>query len=203
MNKIKYIFKAARYKIWFLTNRKRFKHLGRYSTINSPLRIDGHKNISIGSKVTIAYKTWLAANPLTQLSECELIIEDGCVIGNFNHLYATNKIHIEMNVLTADKVYISDNSHSFEDISVLILKQPFIQKKAVRIGSGTWLGENVCIIGATIGKNCVIGANSVVTIDIPDFSVAVGSPARVIKRFCFERQKWVKTDINGKFIEKE
>lgn len=57
----------------------------------------------------------------------------------------------------------------------------------------TWIGTNVSIIGnVNIGKHCVIGANSVVTHNIPDYSVAVGCPARVIKRYDFNQNKWVK-----------
>jgi acetyltransferase-like isoleucine patch superfamily enzyme len=63
----------------------------------------------------------------------------------------------------------------------------------VRIGSGAWLGENVCVIGANVGRNSVVGANSVVMSDIPDFCVAVGAPARVIRRFDASLGKWVKT----------
>ena len=72
-----------------------------------------------------------------------------------------------------------------------IILQPVKFKASVRIGRGSWLGENVSIIGASIGRNCVIGANSVVTKDIPDFSVAVGIPAVVIKHFDVEQQLWV------------
>ena len=94
--------------------------------------------------------------------------------------------------MIADKVYISDNLHEYTNVCIPIIEQPIIQKKNVSIGSGSWIGENVCIIGATIGKHCVIGANSVVTHDIPDFSVAVGSPAKIIKRYDFSQNKWVR-----------
>ena len=59
------------------------------------------------------------------------------------------------------------------------------------IGEGSWLGEHVCVIGASIGKHCVIGANAVVVHDIPDYSVAVGAPARVIKKFNEDSNSWV------------
>ncbi|MFD2601213.1 acyltransferase [Flavobacterium suzhouense] len=152
------------------------------------------QNISIGENVYIAYRSWLAALPLTGAEHCELIIGDGTSIGNLNHIYATKSIIIGKDVLTADKVYISDNLHGYEDVSLPIIKQPIKQIATVVIGDGCWLGENVCVIGAKIGKNCVIGANSVVTKDIPDYSVAVGSPAKVIKRYCFETNQWIKTN---------
>ena len=172
----------------------RFKKIGIRSIVHSPLRIDGAKKISIGNRVNIAYKTWLAANPLTGFKDCKLEIRDGCNIGNFNHIYATKSIIIHKNVLTADKVYVSDNLHGYEDVSIPVLKQPIKQIQEVEIGEGSWLGENVCVIGAKIGKHCIIGANSVVTKDIPDFCIAVGAPAKIIKRYNFKTQQWERTN---------
>lgn len=183
----------------FMSNK--FKFFGNKSSLLCPLKINGCENIYIGNYVNIAYKTWLAAIPHTGAKTCELIIGDGTCIGNFNHIYATNSIVIGKNVLTADKVYISDNLHSYDDVTLPIMNQPIKQIAKVIIGDGTWLGENVCVIGAKIGMNCVIGANSVVTKDIPDYSVAVGTPARVIKRYCFEENKWLKTDEKGNLIK--
>ncbi|MCC8088254.1 MAG: acyltransferase [Rikenellaceae bacterium] len=169
--------------------------MGRSSVIISPLHLDGKENISIGDNVLVQYKTWLAARPLTGSDKCELKIGNGTVIGHFNHIYATQSIVIEENVLTADKVYISDNIHGYGDITVPILRQPVEQRGSVVIGSGSWLGENVCVIGASIGKNCVIGANSVVTRDIPDYCVAVGAPAKIIKKFNRNTGKWEKISL--------
>jgi len=169
-----------------------FKNYSYKSFIDRPLKIDGGKNISIGKKVIIQYKTWLAALPLTGEQKCELIIKDGTIIGHFNHIYATKSIIIEENVLTADRVYISDNLHDYADPAVPIKNQKILQKNPVIIGAGSWIGENVCIIGASVGKNSVIGANSVVTKDIPDYCVAAGIPAKVIKRYNFERKQWEK-----------
>lgn len=178
----------------------KFKFFGNKSSLLFPLKISGLENISVGNHVNIAYKTWLAAIPHTGAKTCELVIGDGTCIGNFNHIYATNSIVIGNNVLTADKVYISDNLHSYEDITVPIMHQPIKQINTVIIGDGCWLGENACVIGAKIGKNCVIGANSVVTKDIPDYCVAVGAPAKIIKRFNLDQQIWIQTDQNGDFL---
>lgn len=169
-------------------------NFGWNSKIENPLKIDGGKNIYIGFHVCISYKTWLAAMPLTGDKKCELIIEDGCAIGHFNHIYATKKVWLHKGVLTADKVYISDNLHGYDNPDVFIIQQPIVQCKEVEIGEGAWLGENVCVIGASIGKHCVVGANSVVTKDIPDYCVAVGSPARVIKKYDFSQKKWVRVE---------
>lgn len=166
------------------------KHIGWRSQIVSPLRIDGAKFIFIGDRVYIGYKSWLACLPLTGENKCKVVLEDGCVIGHFNHIYATKSIILHRNVLTADKVYISDNLHGYKDVETPIMHQPIVQNGTVEIGEGTWLGENVCVLGVHIGQHCVIGANSVVTHDIPDYSVAVGVPAKVIKRYNPSSQKW-------------
>lgn len=186
--------------IWRLLNSYKFKALGKRSMIYNPLKINGHQNIAIGENVTIQYKTWLAAMPLTGNPNPILIIGDGTSIGHFNHIYATSSIEIGKKVLTADKVYISDNLHGYENINLPILEQAIKQTNTVIIGDGSWLGENVCVIGAKIGRNCVIGANSVVTKDIPAYCVAVGSPAKIIKRYNFDTHAWEKTSPDGAFL---
>lgn len=196
--KIRFLF----YKAFVHSRYKRkFRAMGNTSFIRQPLKIDGWQNISIGENVIISYKTWLAALPLTGSPVCELTIGDGCCIGNFNHIYATRKIVFGKKVLTADKVYISDNLHCYENIQLPVLAQPIRQVNDVYIGDGSWLGENVCVIGSSIGKNCVIGANAVVTKDIPDYCIAVGNPAKIIKRYCLETGVWKKTSADGKFID--
>ena len=180
-----YIFEFLKCKIIFSS-------FGNHSSVNSPLRIDGGKNIIIGSDVVVQYKTWLGALPLTSSEKAQLIIEDGAIIGHFNHIFATQKIIIHKKVLTADKVYISDNLHGYEDIGRPVVDQPIVQNGQVEIGEGSWIGENVSILGANIGKHCVIGSNAVVTRDIPDYCVAVGAPAKVIKKYDFTQKKWIK-----------
>lgn len=193
LNKIKREYKEWRW-------RRMFKEFGRNSKLNRPLRIQGPKNICIGKRVKINDQAWLAAWPLTNKEYAKLIIEDNVTLGDFNHIWATHQIIIGKRVLTANHVYISDNLHDYKDVSKAIVCQPIVQLSDVKIGDGAWIGENVCIIGASVGKNSVIGANSVVTHDIPDYSVAVGSPAKVIKRYDFDLKKWRKTDSKGNFI---
>lgn len=180
-------------------NKSKFAYVGEKSVIGRILRVQGGENIYIGNLVSIHESCWLAALPLTGEQHAELRISDKCVIGDYNHIWATKRIVIEESVLTANHVYISDNLHAYDNVDLPIVEQPIVQLKEVKIGSGSWLGENVCIIGASIGRNCVIGANSVVTHDIPDYSVAVGVPARIIKRYNFNTQQWEKTK-KGDFI---
>lgn len=201
--KIIFVFKKIKslfyYFFLFPVYKILFKSFGKKTRLLSPLAIEGYSNISIGKDVVIGYKNWLVAKPIGFSSQVKLSIADGCRIGNFNHIYASQEIVIEKNVLTADKVYITDNLHSYDNVNIPIRDQPIKQLKKVLIGEGSWLGENVCIIGASIGKGCVIGANCVVNKDIPDFCVVVGVPARIIKRFDFETNQWMKSDSKGNF----
>ncbi|MFD2285478.1 acyltransferase [Pedobacter petrophilus] len=174
-----------------------FAKIGKNARIQKLLRLECPEHIFIGDDVNIGANSWLAANPLTGQTDCNLIIGNRTYIGNFAHIYCIGKITIGENVLIADKVYISDNLHRYEDVNIAILDQSVKQLKNVLIGDGSWIGENVCIIGANVGRNCVIGANSVVTKDIPDFCVAVGSPAKVIKRFNTEMGIWEKVNKNN------
>lgn len=176
--------------LYYVLNVSRFKHLDFRSAILFSVRVTGKKYISIYRNSIVQRQGWLYAAQIDEHIP-EILIEENCAIGDFSHIAAVRKVHIESNVLIANKVYISDNAHSFEDIQVPIINQPVVFKGTVRIGSGAWIGENVCIIAANVGKNAIIGANSVVTKDIPDYCVAVGIPARVIKKFDLERKEWL------------
>lgn len=167
----------------------RIKSFGRHSNIIKPLILKG--NVVIGDNTFIHLNAWIEANPLTGEKEAELTIGNNCTLGHFNEIYATKSIVIEDNVLTADRVYISDNLHGYQNPEVPVIRQPIKQINTVRIGEGSWLGVGVAVIGAKIGKHCVIGANAVVTHDIPDYCVAVGIPAKVIKKYDFEKDTWV------------
>jgi acetyltransferase-like isoleucine patch superfamily enzyme len=168
-----------------------FRSIGRNSILFSPFRVDGNKFIRIGSNSIIQKNAWLYCIQ-AEGKIASLRIGNNCVFGYNNHITSVSSVEIGDFVLTANNVYISDNVHSFENIDIPIMLQPVIFKSPVFIGSGTWIGENVSIIGASIGRNCVIGANSVVTKNIPDYSVAVGIPAKVIKTYDVKSKAWVK-----------
>lgn len=187
----KRIFNFFHRRFYYFFNKKKYRFLSPTASIQKLLRVDGKENISIHKGVVIQKLTWIAAVPLTKVNKCHLSIGEGSIIGHFNHIFATGEVEIGKNVLTADKVFISDNQHEFADINIPIHSQGIKQLNKTIIGDGSWIGENVCIMGASIGKNCVIGANSVVIKDIPDYSVAVGSPAKVIKKYDVITNLWI------------
>lgn len=164
------------------------KSKGRNSCIIHPLSIEKPNTISLGSNVTINKFSWFCSVK----EESEIDISDGTCIGHFFHCVSLNKVNIGKNVLIADKVFVSDCTHDFIDIDIPIINQSIKELPYVSIGNDSWIGENVSIIGCKIGKHSIIGANSVVLSDIGDYCVAVGSPAKVIKKYNFITKSWEK-----------
>ena len=118
-------------------------------------------------------------------------IGDNVYIGFRCHIIACNHIKIGNRTVLADNVYITDNFHGFEDIAKGVMEQPLRVPGPVIIEDEVWIGERVCIMpNVTIGRHSVIGANSVVTKNIPPYSVAVGSPAVVMKQYNHESGQW-------------
>ncbi len=112
-----------------------------------------------------------------------LRIEDGVLIGRGSGIVAHESITIGENVFTGHNVYITDANHGYESLDAAIGHQ-FAPPRPVSIGAGSWLGHGTIVLpGAHIGEHVVIGAGSVVTGVIPDRCVAVGNPARVIRRW--------------------
>jgi acetyltransferase-like isoleucine patch superfamily enzyme len=177
---------------FYLMNYSFYKKLEFRTYIFKSLRINGRKYISIYKNVRIKKYCWLIALKIDEIDP-ELVINEGCAIGDYNHIAAVRKVVFGRNVLTANNVYVSDNLHSYEDIHTPIMFQPVYYKSEVYIGEGSWIGENACIIGARIGKQCVVAANSVVTEDVPDYCVVAGVPARIIKRYSTVTNKWEKS----------
>jgi acetyltransferase-like isoleucine patch superfamily enzyme len=193
LEKIEYITELY----WLLKTqlyyRRFFGQIGRRSKILNPMRLKNVENIFLGDHVIINKHAFLLTARLSNGERPRITIGDGCVIGHVNHITAVNDVAIGPNVLTADRVHISDNSHSFADPATAIIDQPIVSKGRVRIGEGSWIGENASVLSCSIGRNCVIGSNAVVLSDIPDYSVAVGAPARVVRRFNPGSGLWEKT----------
>ena len=194
------IFNWVYAKLFSVVFSRRFGSFGRGVRIISPVAIEGAHNIYIGDNVLVAAQSCLAATALTGEPYCSLELGDGCSIGRFNHIYATGRIVLGRDVLTANNVYITDNLHDYRNPDLPIVKQPIVQKSFVEIGDGTWLGHNACVIAVRIGRNCVVGANSVVTRDVPDFCVVVGAPGVIIKRFNSQTRQWMPTNPDGTFL---
>lgn len=168
--------------------RRYFKKFGN-STIRPYARLlKGLEYISVGDNSVIGNNIQLTAWDKHQMNRYtpEIIIGDGVSIGEDAHITAINKIHIGNNVLLGKKVLITDNSHGEFILAHLDTdpkKRPLFSKGSVIIEDNVWIGEKVSIMAnVRIGKCSIIAANSVVTKDIPSYSLAAGIPAKIIKQ---------------------
>ena len=176
---------------------KKFASFGKRSLIMwKPTTIFNEQYISIGDDTLIGPGVALSAG-MVPGQECisKVVVSIGhrCLIGRGSGIVGHFSIEIGNDVWTGHHVYITDQNHGYEDVTRPISQQSQPERPVV-IGDGSWLGHGAVVLpGVTIGKHVVIGANSVVTKDIPDFSVAVGSPARVIRQYD-ETLGWVNVD---------
>lgn len=143
------------------------------------------KHCSLKGKRHITLEASVTVRPYTQIwSGGTVRIGKGSEIGERSRISIANSLEIGEKVLLLPNVYITDCDHEYRNVEVPVIDQDIVQKgQKVSIGEGSYIGINAVIVGnVKIGKHCVIGANSVVTKDVPDYCVAVGSPARVIKK---------------------
>jgi acetyltransferase-like isoleucine patch superfamily enzyme len=168
-------------KVFSVASSGAFASFGRRTVLQPPIRLGGEERIAIGSDVFVGQGSWLEVQE-SDSSDIAIEIGDGTQIAGACTLSAARKITLGRSVLFARGVYVADHFHAFADLGRPVLAQGIDRIAAVRIGDGAWLGQNVVVgPGVTIGRGAVIGANAVVLDDIPDHTVAVGAPARVVR----------------------
>lgn len=182
MKKIISLFLSMRVRIYTGILKGQFRGWGQGSRLEPPAKISGHSLIDVGRNVHICSYAWLNAKDDKGEGKPTLKIGNGTYIGRFVQINAWQNVIIEDNVLIADRVFISDADHIYENITKPIMLQGDQYRGTVCLKQGCWLGIGVVIMpGVTIGRNAIVGANSVVTKDVPDFTVVAGCPAKIIK----------------------
>lgn len=163
---------------------------GPYSEIGSPTVSIVHPEcIHVGSFVKIGSHAVIEA--LVPERGVGVTIEDGAYIGHFTRITAVGQVHIAEEALIADRVYISDTGHIYEDVTQPIKRQGLRDGRRVEIGRGAWLGIGAVVVGnVRVGENAVVAANTVVREDVPDFTVVAGNPAQVVRRHDGDRWQW-------------
>ncbi|MCX6386763.1 MAG: acyltransferase [Solirubrobacterales bacterium] len=134
--------------------------------------------LEIGSGTLLEPNVWLTAG-----ANGRIRIGSGSFLNIAVMVASVELVEIGDNVMLANGCFVTDGSHRFDDPNMPVPWQGFTTKGPTRVGNNVWCGANVVITsGVTVGERSVIGANSVVTTDIPAFSIAAGAPARVLKK---------------------
>ncbi len=162
--------------------RFRFQQFGPNSLLDRPIWLSGAHKMSIGNRcvifpasLSVERQAWDKPGPV-------LVIGDGAAIRPFCTISAAESVILEEDVSIASYSQVFDGRLSFNGPHDQPELNP-LETQPVRIGRGSGLGERVAVLpGSNIGKHCMIGTNSVVDGDIPDYSIATGIPARVVGR---------------------
>lgn len=162
-----------------------------------PRRIVNPQQITVGNECYIGPNSSLTAcGPVgrpfaSQHFSGRIVIGDRVWVTQSLQIFAAALVEIESDVMIASNVFICDYQHGYETAEVPYKDQAFHPVKPIRIGAGSWIGQNVVIMpGVEIGRQAIVGANSVVTKSIPPASIAVGVPARVIRRYDAADGRW-------------
>jgi acetyltransferase-like isoleucine patch superfamily enzyme len=159
----------------------RFHHFGAHSVIDRPVAVYGAHHIYVGDDVGIGPGCTIFAERAAWSKPAPVLkFGDRVIMRGYSHVSATELVEIEDHVCIGAWCTVIDSNHLLNPDTGHI-QDGHVTTTPVRIGAGTWIADRVAILpGAEIGKGCFIGSNSVVNKPIPDFSVALGFPARVV-----------------------
>lgn len=164
---------------------KGFKSFGKRTTIFPGAHIEGAGFIELGNAVSIGRRAILTAYPMPE-KDPVLKVGDRTCIGSGCHITAINHVEIGADAAIGEGVTITDNSHGRvvrSEMDTHPFRRPLVSKGPVIVGDCVWVGDKATILpGVTIGRGCVIGANAVVTKDVPDYCVVAGNPAVIVKK---------------------
>jgi len=176
-------------KIYTLVLKKQFAFFGKKSIIKPFVNLSNCQYISIGDYVDIGSSCRVTVSndfcgiPCHSKNKIKLKIGNHVDLGTGTFISANNDIQIGNHVIMAPYVFITDHDHGFGDIHKNLHQQPLTENGQTIIGDNVFLGTKCSILkNVTIGQHSVVGANSVVTKDIPPYSVVVGNPAKIIKK---------------------
>ena len=181
---------------WWLLRTKMIDRKARL--FRFPLDIRGRAYIDFGESLTTGVGCRLECFPGVKPGEKKLFFGKNVQINDYVHIVAMDHIRIGDHVLMASHVFISDNSHGsykgdeHDSPPDVPPTERLYQTAPVVIGDNCWIGEGVFIMpGVEIGEGCVIGAHSIICQSIPPRTIAVGTPAKVIKRWNPDKHRWL------------
>ena len=189
MYKFFWLLRAFIYKLFF-------KKIGFLTYIGKPIFLYGISRVELGKRVRIFPGARIETHGLGKI-----IIDDNVGIGQNFHIVAGGDLVIGKGTVISAEVFVNDMDNAYEEIGKNILEQEFVVSKT-SIGENCFIGIGAKIMaGTTLGTQCIVGANSVIKGDYPDYCVIVGAPGKVVKKYNLESCVWQKTDESGKFID--
>jgi acetyltransferase-like isoleucine patch superfamily enzyme len=164
---------------WELMRRQAFARWPLHGNVLEMLR-DGR--LEVGPQVLFEPNVWL-----TGPRPARIHIGEGTFLNMGVMVASVELVEIGAHCMLANGCFVTDGNHRFDDPDVPVPWQGFTTKGPTRLGDNVWCGANVVITsGVTVGERCVIGSNSVVTEDVPPFSIAAGAPARVLRTIHYD-----------------
>ena len=155
----------------------------------------GSRYVDIGDDVYLARDVWLNLVQESAVDASKIVLKRGCKIGRRSTISARNHIELGEDVLLAPAVLIMDHNHQYSDPTVPIHAQGVTNGGRITIEENCWIGYGAVICCARgellVGRNSVIAANSVVTKNVPSYSVVGGNPARILKQYDLSARAWV------------
>lgn len=186
-------------KIYTFLIKRSFYSFGKKSNIKPFANLSNCQNISIGHNVNIGVNCRITVSnffgkiPCHSLNKIKMKIGNYVDIGNGTFISANNNVEIGNHIIMAPYVFITDHDHGFLDVNKNLHQQAITEGGFVKIEDNVFLGTKCSILkNVTIGTHSIIGANSVVTKDVPSYSIVAGNPAKIIKKYDFKKQKWIK-----------
>jgi acetyltransferase-like isoleucine patch superfamily enzyme len=174
---------------WFIRGLVYSPFFGKFgfpSYLGKPISVYGINKIIIGKRVRIQPHVRMEVHG----KKSRLIIEDNVSIGQNVHLTTGSRLVIQKSCTILANTFITDIDHNYQEIGVHIMAQK-MDIKNTEIGQNCFIGIGVAIQAGTIlGKQCIVGANSVVRGIFPDYCVIAGNPAKIIKKYNFNSQEW-------------
>ena len=171
------------------------KKIGANSYIDPTVNVFGWSHVSIGSHTLIGEQSWLNVNDRESGFD-HINIGNYCYIGRRNLLSSSRQLVINDYVMTNNECKFLGSNHIFSDPNIPYIATGATNDGVLKIGANVWIGAGVIVLGnITIGHGSIIGAGSVVTKNIPPFSIAVGNPCKVIKRYDFKKKQWVEIGL--------
>ena len=165
--------------------------VGARSYVDPSVQVAGWRNVQIGADTAISEECWLNVN-FRDTETKRIVVGDFCHIGRRNFFSSGPQIVLKDFCFTGIDCQFLGAGHDIRSPLVPYIASGLSNGAPIEIGVNCWLTTAVTVLeGVTIGHGSVIGARSVVQTNIPPFSVAVGNPCRVVKRFDFQNDRWI------------